>query len=80
MFVELPEGSDDGTRTLEVVGEGPAYELSVWFYDSGCNLMNLADGDPNEIGPAAAPIPEGARYAWVNLTAGTPTYLWATLK
>lgn len=67
--VEIPSEFQAGTASLQVAGSDAtgAYDLDVYFYDSGCNLMEpyMTEGaDPS------GAIVTGAKWAVVNLSLG----------
>ena len=68
--VELPEDFRLGTALIEVVGADVtgAHDVDVYFYDSGCSLMNdySLTGGPNESGSIAP----GAAWVVVDLFLG----------
>ena len=61
-LVRIPEAIGDGTHNifLNVTSAAPAADLSLFFYDKGCNLMNTTAASSGDA------IPAEARFAWVN--------------
>ena len=67
VYEDLPEGSGDGNHTIHVTVSSPAAaaaDLTIWFYDEGCELMSLTGA------ASGAPVPEGAAHAVVNAFTG----------
>ena len=79
LLVAIPESKADGTYKLRgsttVV---PGVELDVWFFDEGCAYI-AAESNGDDGAATAKTIPEGARFASVDLVTGPPSLVYAQI-
>ena len=77
LIVPIPESAADGTHTMRALGSstGP-YDLDIWFHGDGCIGIG---GDPSDGTDASMTIPEGAKFASIDLFVGGPTWVYAQI-
>ncbi|HVM12265.1 MAG TPA: hypothetical protein VM638_07305, partial [Actinomycetota bacterium] len=82
MLVQIPTSKRDGTATIKAFGTGApgAYDVDIWFYNANCAYLGGIREEGQEIGgDASGLILEGAAFAYVDLWAGTPQWVYAQL-
>lgn len=81
LFVTIPAAQRGGGFDLRAVGSSSApFDLDAYFWSAECGYLgSIADAVPEASGDLRGAIPEEAAFAYVDLFAGTPQWVYAQI-